>query len=70
MMKQHSTAQTPRRDTNDGNTMLRPILFMKHPSPQANTINTGCRSLHDNRDQLLLLNAKFEVLIAAADSGL
>jgi hypothetical protein len=43
---------------------------MKHPSPQANATNTGCRSLHDNRDQLLLFSAKFEVLIAAEDSGL
>lgn len=45
-------------------------LFMKHPSPQANATNTGCRSLHENRDQLLLFNTKFEVLVAAEDSGL
>jgi hypothetical protein len=43
---------------------------MKHPSPQTNVTNTGCRSLHDNRDQLSLFNAKFEVLIAAEDTGL
>jgi hypothetical protein len=43
---------------------------MKHPSPQGNATDTGYRSLHDNRDQLLLFNATFEVLIAAEDSGL
>ena len=45
-------------------------LCMKIPSPQANATNTGCRSLHENRDQLLLFNAKYEVLIAAEDTGL
>jgi len=43
---------------------------MKIPSLQANATNTGCRSLHENRDQLLLFNAEFEVLIAAEDTGL
>ena len=45
-------------------------LSMKIPSLQANATNTGCRSLHENRDQLLLFNAEFEVLIAAEDTGL
>jgi hypothetical protein len=53
-----------------GTHCLEQTLFKKHPSPQANATNTGCRRLHENRDQLLLFNAKYEVLIDAEDSGL
>jgi hypothetical protein len=69
-MKQHSTAQLLGEIKTMGTQCLDGSLFTKHPSPQANATNTGCRSLYENRDQLLLINAKFEVLITAEDTGL
>jgi hypothetical protein len=69
-MKQHSTAQLLGEKETMGTQCLDQSLFTKHPSPQANATNTGCRSLHENKDQLLFFNAKFEVLKTAEDTGL